>query len=104
MSLDEQLSYKAYEHMYKKDDILSLKSIEGLNEINNVLNADRDIDVDANVVKWYLTKERIEALSSKKFEVLNCISWHMGIPYYILMDMEDQSSAHDVAEFYLKKL
>ena len=102
MTFKEQMNYQAYEHQYKEDDILLLKNQEELNKIDKMLiNTDSpDAFVNSN---WYLTKEKIELLSNKHLKVLNCISWHMGIPFYNLQTIEKVSSIIYVGEFYLKK-
>ena len=105
MELDEKLNYKAYEHQYSKGDILSLKDTKELESINQILlenNESTDIDY-LNSINWYLTKEKKELLIYKKLKVVNSISWHMGIPFYILEDIENNSSVVYMGEFYLKK-
>lgn len=100
MTLNEQLNYQAYEHQYKENNILSLKNIEDLDKVNKILigNENPDAFINAN---WYLTKEKIKLLSNKRLRVLSCISWHMGIPFYNVEDIDDNLSIVYIGEFYL---
>jgi len=100
MTFNEQLNCKAYTHKYKINDILVLKSSEDLNEVNNILTNVENPDACINAI-WYLTQEDIKLLSGRKLRVLSCISWHMGIPFYTLKDMES-SIIIESGEFYLK--
>ena len=100
MTLDEQLNYEAYEHQYQENSILTLKSIEDLNEINKILIGDENLDAFINA-NWYLTEEKMKLLSTKRLRVLSCVSWHMGIPFYILEGVEETSSIVYIGEFYL---
>jgi hypothetical protein len=100
MILTEQLNYQAYEHQYKENDILVLKSIEDLNKVNKTLISFENHDAFINA-NWYLTKEKIKLLSNKKLRVLSCISWHMGIPFYNIEVIDDNSNILYIGEFYL---
>lgn len=99
MTLEEQLKYQSYEHQYQKNDILILKNSEDINEINKILTSENP-DAFINV-SWYLTNEKINQLSTKRLRILNCISWHMGIPFYEVEDIENKSSIVHIGEFYL---
>ena len=100
MLLDKQLNYQPYHHKYKENEILILKDIEELNEINKILacNENTDAYIGAN---WYLSKEKMKLLSAKRLRVLNCVSWHMGVPFYVLEEIDERSNIVHVGEFYL---
>ena len=102
MTLKEQLKYQPYEHKYKEDNVLVLKSVEDLNKINNILidNENPDAFLNAN---WYLTNEKMTLLCNKKLKVISCISWHMGIAFYSFEGIKDKSVILYIGEFYLNK-
>ena len=99
MILSEQLNYKAYKHKYKENSILVLKSIEDLNEADRILTSFENHDAFIHA-SWYLTKEKIKLLSNKRLRVLNCISWHMGIPFYRVEDIDNNLNIAYIAELY----
>ena len=80
MNLAEQLKYRAYNHQYKEDDILLLKNIKELRQIDKILIADVNISTFINA-QWYLTQEKIKFLSGERLKVLSSVSWHMGIHF-----------------------
>ena len=100
MLLNEQLHYQAYKHQYKENSILVLKNTEDLNKINNILISceNPDVFIDAD---WYLTKEKAKLLASKNLRVLSCVSWHMGLPFYRVEDIDDNLTIVYIGEFYL---
>jgi len=100
MILNEQLNYQAYKHQYKENSILVLKCTEDLNKVNKILISCENSDafIDAN---WYLTKKKVKLLASKNLRVLSCVSWHMGIPFYRVEDIDDNLTIVYIGEFYL---
>jgi len=102
MNLAKDLNYKGYSHKLKEGDTATIKDIRALTSINNILIGDQEKDAYDDV-NWYMTDEKMKLFSNQEFIVLNCISWHMGIPYYQL----ENSSTKDVVyigEFYLNKI
>ncbi len=55
---------------------------------------------DYESYSWYLTDEKIEKLKSKRVNVVNQVSWHGGLPYYVLKLKSGKS--YDVSEFYFQ--
>lgn len=101
MEIEEKLNYAAYVHQYREGDILSLKDSNELENINQILLENyKSIDYLSGTI-WYLTKEKQEPLMQRKLKVVNTISWHFGIPFYILEDPENDSFLFTLAEFYL---
>jgi len=103
MELEEKLKYKAYHHQYEEGDILCLKDSSELQNINQILLEMYKSFDDLNGTSWYLSKEKKDLLKDKKLKVVSTISWHLGIPFYVLEDLENDKFVFCLAEFYLRK-
>jgi len=101
MNLADDLNYKGYSHKLKEGDTVTIKDISVLTSINKILIGDQEKDSYADV-NWYMTEEKMKLFSDQEFIVLNCISWHMGIPYYQLENLSTKDVVH-IGEFYLIK-
>ena len=95
--LECKLDYIAYEHKYIDGDILKLKDIKVIGEINKLLD-ENDNSFDSIV--WFLSDEKEKNLTGQKLEVINSVSWHMGIPFYELR--YEKNERIYVGEFYLE--
>jgi len=103
LDLEIELKYKAYTHKYKENDVVIIQLNNNLPQINKLL-CDEFTSNILEDTSWYLSKIKSELLSNKKFIIVSCISWHVGIPFYLLADIEDDQCLVHVGEFYLKKL
>ena len=103
MDLDEKLKYESYEHAFREEDILTLKDDEALKKVNTIVSEEWAENLDALAdIGWYLTEQKMTELSKKQLKVLSSISWHMGIPFYIV-ETENSKEEFSLAEFYLQK-
>ncbi|PHR54377.1 MAG: hypothetical protein COA44_13245 [Arcobacter sp.] len=92
--------YEAYEHRFNKGKRLELKEEKVLEQVK--LRVQKDIlgdEVQVSEVSWYLSCDKEDKLKNNSFEVIACISWHMGIPFYKVCFNDE---VYDIAEFYLK--
>jgi len=101
MNLNEKLNYKPYEHIYQHGDILCLKPNSELKKI--VLAFTKSNKDNCNFI-WCLTQDKQEMLIGKKLKIISSISWHIGIPFYELRTIEENSKSVYLGEFYLKKV
>ena len=100
MSSNKEVYYKPYEHKFEEDNLVKLKQHAALAKIKIMVNNDiLSADEDALVPSWFLTPQKEEKLNSSLFEVINCISWHMGIPFYRVKLNEEH---YEIAEFYIE--
>lgn len=103
--MDKALKYEPYEHLYKPKNILCLKGADKIKEIDILLkNQNKQNYRLMNNAIWYLTEEKRKILFNHKLKVINCISWHMGIPFYELKITGCNSEGIFVGEFYLESL
>jgi hypothetical protein len=103
MDLEATFNYRGYHHKYEEDDILCLKDSSELEDINQILLGIYESFDNITGTTWYLSIEQQELLKDKKLEVISCISWHLGIPFYVLKDLENDRFYVRAAEFYLRK-
>lgn len=104
MDLDEKLKYQSYEHAFVENDILTLKNEEELKQVKDFLYKEWEGNLDAlSDIGWYLTPQKQIKLNNKKLKVINSISWHMGIPFYIV-ETDKGKEQFSLAEFFLQKI
>ncbi|WP_457745163.1 hypothetical protein [Sulfurimonas sp.] len=93
------LDYKGYEFKYDLIERVELKDDKELNLVNEALDAK-----EPSELSWYLDDEKRVAMRGKAFRVTNAISWHMGLPYYVVEDLDNREDMYVVGEFYLQKI
>ncbi len=100
MSFEKNMDFEPYKFKFDGYTHLSIKSKEEVKRINERLKEESP-ESDYESYSWYLTDDKVEELKYKKSKVINQVSWHVGLPYYVL-ELNDEKS-YAVAEFYLQK-
>jgi hypothetical protein len=99
MSFEKSMGFDPYKFKFDGATHLFVKSEEEITQINERMKEESP-ESDYESYSWYLTDEKIEKLKYKKVNVVNQVSWHGGLPYYLV---ELKSGAnYAVAEFYLQ--
>ena len=98
----EDLDYTAYEHRFSDDTVVKLKEGQALEEVENnlLLIADNNAKWGEDIT-WFLNVEKKKSLSEKSLKIESCISWHMGIPFYGVTILQENTPLIYIAEFYL---
>lgn len=111
MSFEEKLDYKSYDFKFNEDEILTIKSIDEIKQINKVLKEESP-ESDYDSYSWYLSDEKAQELKYERLQAEMLISWHMGLPFYRLYRLgvvdgyrleKVKDVVFSIAEFYLQK-
>lgn len=102
MDLAKELHYKAYKHKYEIGQEVYIKPYDEQMELNNFFEKNDNME-SLIESEMYLSEQMRIRLTGISLEVVNQISWHMGIPYYELKTKRYTDTIY-LAEYYLLSL
>ncbi len=97
MSFEKSINFEQHKFKFDVDTYVFVKGKTEIQEINRRLKEESP-ESDYESYSWYLIDEKIEKLKYKKVKVVSQISWHGGLPYYVIELKNGQR--YNVGEFY----
>ena len=101
---DDMLEYEAYDFKFEIGDLVKIKEVKKVGDINNLM-LENDPDTSKASLEtntWYITEEEAKKSKDMMYEITNRYSFHMGLPIYQIQATNDVSVGR-AAEFYLYK-
>jgi len=102
MSFEKRMGYKPYKFKFVNQAYLAIKSKDDVRRINETLKEESP-ESDYESYSWYLTDEKVDILKSQKLKINMQVSWHGGLPFYMVQQLGAAEVTYSIAEFYLEK-